>query len=145
MQGENQDRWKLSEYLHRPIPIEGRDVIGNKKLVSCRNLKLTCILERRKERKWHGEREKKKKPRKQNCSNHTGKKNDHVRNRESQNEQLRKEFVREGLGHHTRKDKQHRGSVLPMPFHTQMLDPLIWILCWRTGRGLGVSPHFKSC
>ena len=61
MQGENQDRWKLSEYLHRPIPIEGRDVIGNKKLVSCRNLKLTCILERRKERKWHRERGKKKK------------------------------------------------------------------------------------
>lgn len=35
----------------------------------------------------------------------TGKKNDHVRNKESQNEQLMKEFQREGLGHHTREDK----------------------------------------
>lgn len=146
MQGENQDRWKLSEYLHRPIPIEGRDVIWQQKVSELQKHEthMHSRKEERKEMAWR-ERKKKKKPRKQNCSNHTGKKNDHVRNRESQNEQLRKEFVREGLGHHTRKDKQHRGSVLPMPFHTQMLDPLIWILCWRTGRGLGVSPHFKSC
>lgn len=61
-------------------------------------MKLTCILERKKDR------ERVRETRKYNSSS-TGKKNDHVRNRGSQNEQLMKEFLREGLGHHTRKDK----------------------------------------
>lgn len=50
------------------------------------------------------EKNREKETRKYNNSS-TGKKNDHVRNRESQNEQLMKEFLREGLGLHSRKDK----------------------------------------
>ena len=106
-------------------------MIDNRKISELQKHEIYILLERRRKRKLG--REEEKKTRKQNSSN-TGKKNDHVRNRERQNEQLMKEFVREGLGHHTKKDKQHRVG----PAH----DPLdsnswvsVWILCWRLAKG----------
>ena len=115
--------------------------LTTEKLVSYRNRKLVCILERKK-----SERERKREREREKLGNRIaatlGRKMimSEIEPKWTVNERISK--GRTGTSY---KERQIALGVLPWPIRLISLGLLVWILSWSTGRGLGISPHFRTC